>query len=242
MKIKILLLLLLVFAFSSITFAQSVVITSKKVTYKRPKPEMDFKKTFMINYPKVKAANARLSKKIETTISYEKNLALNLKDELGEIQWLEEADYEVGYNQNGILSINLFVSGSGAYPSSSSKTIVVDLRTGNKVRYIDVFKNLNELITKIRTMQKEEIKEAIKVIKEDPDYNDLDTDELFQNKDFKLAYFEGFSLDDQGVTFGYNYGFRHAIRALQPDGTYFFSWAQLKPFIKPAGLLGRFIR
>jgi len=242
MKIKYLLLLTLVIAFSTIAFAQSVVITSKKVTYQRPKPEMDFKKTFTINYPKVKAASAVLSKKIETALSYEKNFDFTLKEEMGEIQWLEEADYDVGYNKNGVLSINLFITGSGAYPSSSNKNLVVDLKTGNKVRPVDVFTNLNNLIAKIKPMQKEEIKEAIKVIKEDPDSSDLNTDELFQNKDFKIADFEGFSLDDKGVTFKYNYAFRHAIQALQPDGTYFFSWAELKPFIKPAGLLGRFIR
>jgi hypothetical protein len=242
MKIKILLLSALVFAFSTIAFAQSVVITSKKITYTRPKPELDLKKTFTINYPKVKAANAVLSKKIETTISYEKNFDFTLKEEMGEIQWLEEADYTVDYNKNGVLSIELFMTGSGAYPSSSIRNIVVDLRTGNKVRAADVFTNLNDLIAKIRTMQKEEVKEEIKVIKEDADSKDEDTDELFRNKDFKIADFEGFSLDDKGVTFKYNYGFRHAIQALQPDGTYFFSWAQLKPFIKRAGLLGRFIR
>jgi len=242
MKIKILLLSTLVFVFSTIAFAQSVVITSKKITYTRPKPELDFKKTFKINYPKVKAANAALSKKIETTISYEKNFDFTLKEEMGEIQWLEEADYTVDYNKNGILSIELFVTGSGAYPSSSIKNVVVDLKTGNPVRPVDVFTNLNALVAKIRIMQKAEVKEAIKVIREDPDYNDENTEELFQNKDFKLADFEGFSLYEKGATFRYNYAFRHAIQALQPDGTYFFSWAQLKPFIKPAGLLGRFIR
>lgn len=242
MKIKILLLFTLVFVFSTITFAQSAVITSKKITYKRLKPLMDFKKTFTVNYPKVKAANAVLSKKIETAISYEKNFEFSLKEEMGEIQWLEEADYTVGYNKNGVLSINLFITGSGAYPSSSNKNVVVDLKTGNNVRTANVFTNLNGLVAKIRTMQKEEIKEAIKVIKEDPDYKDENTDELFQNKDFKIADLEGFSLDDKGVIFKYDYGFPHVIQALQPDGTYFFSWAQLKPFIKPAGLLGRFIR
>ena len=242
MKIKILLLFSLVVAFSAIAFAQSVVITSKKITFTRSKQEMDFKRTFTINYPKVKAANAALSKKIETTISYEKNFDFTVKEELDELQWLEEADYTVDYNKNGVLSIELFITGSGAYPSSSIKNVVVDLKTGNKVRAADVFTNLNALVAKIRTMQKAEIKEAIKVIKEDPDYNDENTDELFRNKDFKIADFEGFSLDEKGVTFKYNYAFRHAIQALQPDGTYFFSWAQLKPYIKPAGLLGRFIR
>src|SRR5262245_19171865 len=78
--------------------AQSVVITSKKTTYTRKKPISDYKKTFTINYPKVKATTPTLSKKIENTIGY----GIDLKDELGEVQWLEEANYEIQHNQNGI--------------------------------------------------------------------------------------------------------------------------------------------
>src|SRR5207248_784389 len=100
--------ILVVLAISCLAVAaQSVVITGKKVTYKRRKPIMDFKKTFTINYPKVKAATPALSKKIEASISYGSVLHLDLKEELSDTQWLEEADYKVGYNKNGVLGISL---------------------------------------------------------------------------------------------------------------------------------------
>jgi len=73
-------------AFSLAVFAQSVVITSKKTVYKRPRPLMDFKKSFTVNRPKVKAATVALSKKIENTIGYEEVYGLNIKEEIGEIQ------------------------------------------------------------------------------------------------------------------------------------------------------------
>jgi hypothetical protein len=40
----------------------------------------------------------------------------------------------------------------------------------------------------------------------------------------------------------YDPEFPRVIQALQPDGSYFFTYAELKPFIKPGGLLGKFIR
>jgi hypothetical protein len=43
------------------------------------------------------------------------------------------------------------------------------------------------------------------------------------------------------VTFLYDAGFPHAIQALEPNGNYFFSYAELRPFIKKDGLLGTFI-
>lgn len=90
MKIKLFLFLLVIAVFSSISFAQSVVITPRKVTYTRPKPQMDFKKTFTVNYPKVKASTTALSRKIENSISFSKVLSLNIQQEKTEFQWLEE--------------------------------------------------------------------------------------------------------------------------------------------------------
>src|SRR5260221_13012838 len=116
MKTKILFAAALVAALTVIGNGQSVVITGKKVTYTRPKPMMDFKKTFTINYPKEKASTPALSKKIESSISYSSILKLNLNEELRDTQWLEEADYEGGYNKNGVSSVGLSVHGTLAYP------------------------------------------------------------------------------------------------------------------------------
>ena len=170
MKLKTLLsLLLFVIAFSTFAFSQSVVITPKKITYKRPKPESEYKKTFEITYPKVKAATPALSKKIEATISYQKNNDLNLKDEISEYQWLETASYEVNYNKNGLLDIVLTTEGSAAYPSTFNKEIVVDLTSGNRILAQNVFVKLPALAAQVRKMQLAEIKKAQADYKKDPD-------------------------------------------------------------------------
>ena len=231
-----------IFVFASIVLAQTVVVISKKVTYTRPRPTSDFKKTFTVNYPNVKASNAALSKKIESSISYEKNLPLDLKEEMGAYQWLEEADFNVGYNKKGVLSVGLSVTGTAAHQTWLYKTVVVDLKNGNKVRPIDVFTNLKGLIAKLKTIQNAEIKEGIKLIKEDPDYQGENTDKLFKYTDFIALNLEGFSVDERGVTFYYDYGFPYIIRAIQPGGNYVLSWKEIKPFIKRRGLLGKFIR
>ena len=242
MKIKILLCLLFITTFSSISFAQSVTITPRKVTYTRPKPQMEFKKTFTVNYPKVKAATTALSKKIENTISYTKVLNLNIQEEKTEAQWLEEADYEVGYNKNGILSITLSMSGTAAYPSVFSKTIVVNLKTGNQIAPADILTNLNALAAEVKIRQQAEIKKAQEDYKKDAESADFDGSEYFNEANFTVENLKEFSVSEKGVTFTYDYGFPHVVLALQPDGTYLFSWAQLKPFVKRGGLLEKFIR
>jgi hypothetical protein len=146
MKTKILLGIIILFALGSVAAAQSVVVTTKKVTYTRPKPIGDHKKTFVINYPKVKAASAAVSRRIESAISYEKAFGLDLKEEMTDAQWIEEADYKVNYNKNGLLSVELSIMGSGAYPDGSTKHIVVDTRTGKRVLPGEVFVYVNGLV------------------------------------------------------------------------------------------------
>lgn len=191
--------------------------------------------------PQIKGLTAPMAKKIETTISYEKNFEFSVKEEINEIQWLEEASYAVDYNKNGILGVTLMISGSGAYPSESSKTVIVNLKTGAKVLAKDVFVKLSELAAKGKQAQKAEIKKAIIEIKKDnPDEENPAS--LFENADFTVKNLDEFSISDKGITFWYDYGFPHVIQAFQPEGRYFFSWAQLKPFIVRDGLFAQFIR
>ncbi len=238
---KITFILLLTFCFSLPAFSQSVIITPKKVTYKRPKPIQDFKKSFVVIRPQVKAATPAISRKIEAAISYEKNNNLNLKEELGDFQWLEEASYEVKYNKNDLLDIVLMSEGSAAYPSAIIKEIVINTKTGNRLAAADVFTNLKNLAAKVKTAQKTEIKKAIAEIKKDePDYENPES--LFADANYTIENLDDFSVSDKGATFLYDYAFVHAIEALQPDGLFLYSWTELKPFIKSNSAFGKFIR
>ena len=242
MKIKPLLLTVLILITGSAALGQSVVITGKKITYTRRKPESEYKKTFTINYPKVKAATPALSRKIEAAISYRSILGLNLQEELTTAQWLDEADYEVVFNKNGVLCIDLTISGAAAYPDGVTKTAVVDIKKGTLVKTSDIFTDLPGLAAMVRKAQKKEIEEAVAEIKENPEFQQEDPADLFKEADFRRKNLEGYSIKDKGVTFKYDYGFPHVIQALQPEGNFFFTWEQLRPFLVPGGLLVRLAR
>ena len=96
--------------------AQTVTITGKKIVYKRLKPFSPEKKTFWINHPRVKAATPALSKKIQSAISFEKVIPLDVNEEINEVQWLEEADFKVDYNKNDILTVTLIDLWLGCVP------------------------------------------------------------------------------------------------------------------------------
>jgi hypothetical protein len=233
---------ILLLIFAPAAFSQTVVITPKKTVYKRPKPDSDFKKSFTVIRPRVKGLSPALNKKVENTLSYEKVVNLNIKEEMGEFQWLEEAGYEVNYNKNGILDITIFMSGTAAYPSISQKTLVVNLKTGAQARPADAFTNLGALAAKVKKAQQAEMKKATEEYRKDPDAADFDASEYFGNADFTVKNLNEFSVSDKGATFIYDYGFPHVALALQPEGRFFYSWTELKPFIRRDGLFGKFVR
>jgi hypothetical protein len=234
--------IILLALFAPALFAQAVVITPKKTVYRRPKPRMDFKKSFTVVRPRVQGLSPALNKKVESTISYERVSNLNIREEIAEIQWLEEASYQVNYNKNGILDITLIVSGSGAYPSDYQKTVVVDLKTGAQARPPDVFTNLAGLAAKVKKSQQAEMKKATEDYKKDAETADFDGSEYFREADFTVKNLNEFTVSDKGVTFIYDYGFPHVVQALQPEGRFFYSWTELKPFLRRDGLFGKFIR
>ena len=221
--------------------AQTVTITPQKKVYKRSKPMMDFKRTFTIRRPIAKAATPTLSQKITAAINPVAILDINIKEEMGEIQWLSEADYEVVYNANGILTVKVWMEGAGAYPDGVTKHSVVDTGTGERITIANAFTDLSSLATVIKKAQQKEVEAAIKELKADPENKDIDVPEVFENTDFTKESFGDLSVTGTGVTFYYDYGFPHVIQALEPAGEFTLAWAELKPYIKPGGLLARFV-
>lgn len=243
MKAKFLLVAAALFILSTTAFAQSVVVTSKKTVYKRPKASADFKRSFTVNYPKVKAATPAVSKRIESLLDYEKAFpGLSIKEQINVEEYLSDADYTVNYNKHNILDITLWYEGVAAYPSVFRKNLVINTKTGERVRPQDVFKNLPELAAMVRKVQLAEIAKTKEEYKRDAAENENFTgDEYFERANFTTVELNNFTISDEGVTFNYNYEFPHVVRALEPDGKYFFNWSQIKPFIKRGSLLVRFI-
>jgi len=239
MKTKLLFLLILSLIFSSQLYAQtnSLKITSKKITYNRKSEDIpDHKKTFEINYPVISGVNnAETGKRLKSTISYWKNFGTTLEENIGDYTWLYSLDYKVNYNNNSILDISLFMEGSGAYPSTTIKNLVIDTKTGKRVYIADTFKNIGKLLVKIEKAQKLEIaKSAVE--------DEISVEEIKEEIERSSSYtLEEFSVGDKGVTFLFAYGFPHAIKALEPSGRYFFTWREMQTHIKRDGLLGRFV-
>lgn len=222
--------------------AQSVTITKRSVTHTRTSPSAECRKSFVVEYPKVRAANAAIAKRIEKSLDYGVNNLFDLKTELsGEYPWLESASFDVAYNKRGVLSVWLFAEGTAAYPTSLSKYVVIDLRTGRRAAPKDVFADIPGLVRAVRQIQQADVRASIEEIRKEEDYGVEDPARLFEYAEFTVVHLEGFSVNDDGVTFSYDYGFPRILAPIEPAGAYFMNWKELRPFIRRGGLLGRFV-
>lgn len=245
--------LCLMFLTLSIGYSQTVQFAPKKTVYTRKGKDVPKeKRTFVVTYPLFNGAIPIAARKnLEKTISYWRVFETTLLENTGDNHWLSEMSYQINYNKNGILDIALTQEGVGAYPDSSTVELIVDLKTGEQVKFTDAFKkeSLTAFAKMVDVKLKAEAKEVVGRIdkgefgdvKEEKEANDSVKEQL-NNLEFTTESFNEYSISDQGVTILYDAGFPHVIQAAQPDGRYFFTWEQVKPFIRRDGLLGKFVR
>lgn len=241
MKIRTLATAAMILTATAGAFAQSVAVTKRTMTYTRPKAVDKYKKHFSITYPKVRAATPAVSRKIEQALSYKRVLDLDVGEELRGANWLHEANFEVEYNKNGILEVMMFMEGSGAYPSGTTRRVTVDSRAGRTLRPQDLFTNLPGLLAMLKKARQDEVAAAMIELKKDPENADIE--ETFkESARYHKLELDQMMITDKGITFYHDYAFPHVIQALQPDGEYAFTWAQLRPFIKSDGPLAKLAR
>lgn len=238
---------LLFFTFDAVGQTK-VTITPKKVTYTRKGRNVEkYKKTFTVRYPIVSGAlKPAIKTKLENTISFWRVYETTLKESM-EDTGVGDLDYVVNYNGSGILDITLTMEYSAAYPSTSNKNLVVDLKTGEQVKFADVLTAdaaFAAMIDKKLQAEKAEILKSIQDDKEESQESKDAAKEAVEPLKFTVENFETCEIrvNDKGVAILYDAEFPHVIQALQPAGNYFFTYAQLKPFIKKENLLGKFVR
>lgn len=154
--------------------------------------------------------------------------------------------YKVNFNKNGILDITFSQSGSGAYPDVQSRHFAINLKNGSIIKASDVFvaSKLMELSATVNKKLQAELQEILKsMLESNSDPEDIRTArEAKEPLEFKVENLDNFSVGNKGITFLYDAAYPHVIQAFEPNGRYFFSYSELKPYIKRDGPLGQFLQ
>ncbi len=231
------------------TTSDRIIVTPRRVVITRRGALIkDFpeKKTAVVTYPVVSglkdpAVLRRVQSILQIKNAFDSSLAEYRQD-----TWLEEFGYKVNFNRNNILDITFTQSGSGAYPDTHTKHFAINLTNGSVIKASDVFvtNKLEPLVVMVNQKLQSELKTILKELaesKSDPEDIRI-ANEAGEVLEYSNQNLDDFSIDTKGITFLYDAGYPHAIQAFEPEGRYFFSYAELKPFIKRDGLLGQFVQ
>jgi hypothetical protein len=149
--------------------------------------------------------------------------------------WLTFLDYTVHHDSNGVLDISFRFSGSGAYPSTQTAHVTLDLASGRRLRATDAFTS-SALPELTRTMNGKVLAAWRRASKEHA--------EVYQNREaprFALEHLDNVIVRPEGITFFFDYGLPHAIELAMPASEFAFSKGEIARFIDAEGPL-RFLR
>ena len=173
-----------------------------------------------------------------------KNVFGSTLQEYREDTWLDDFGYKVNYNADYLLDITFTQNGLAAYPDTHEKHMLISLRDGRLVKAADVFDStkLESLAALVdRALQAELAKLRAENLADarDSDERQALTD-AYSNLKVERENLDEFSVGKTGITFLYDAGFPHVIKALEPQGRYFFSYKALSDYIRGDGPLGKF--
>lgn len=227
-----------------------VVIQPRRIVVVRtPQIAKQFpdRKRAIITYPVISGLSDQVVLRRIRALFDRKNIFDYSLQEYREDAWLSEFSYDVNFNANHLLDITFNQNGVAAYPDDQSKHFLVNLKTGKVVTASEAFDSTKfpELAQRVNEKLQQEIK---RIENENKSTGSQDLDEqatvrqAYEVLKFDVENLNDFSVNARGVTFLYDAGFPHVIQALQPAGRYFFTFAELKPFIRADGPLGQFVR
>jgi hypothetical protein len=202
------------------------------------------KKRAVVTYPVVSGLSPTVLRRVRSILNFKNIFDYSLK-EYREDTWLDEFDYVINHNGNNLLDITFSQSGSAAYPDDQSKHFLIDLRNGEVIKAADVF--VTERLTSLATSVNQKLQAELKTILQELSASTSDPEDIRTAREaqeplqFTLEDLDNFSVGRKGLTFLYDAGYPHVIQAFEPAGSYFFSYSELKPYIKPDGPLGQFI-
>lgn len=224
------------------------VIQRRRVVLIRPPQlakEFPNKKRAVVVYPVVSGLSAPVLRRVRSVLDFKNIFGSSLR-EYREEAWLEEFSYKINHNANYLLDITFSQSGSGAYPDDQDKHFLINLKSGNVVKASDAFSRdkfapLTAMVDRKLKLELKEILESLKTSKSDAEDIRI-AEEAQEPLEFKTEDLDNFSVSAKGITFLYDAGYPHVIRAFQPNGRYFFTYSELKRYIKRDGPLGQFIQ
>ncbi len=165
----------------------------------------------------------------------------NTKAALAAVTALGEVglDYQVGYNQDGLLDLTIAHETMGAYPDGYTVHFLFDVATGKALKGADLLA-ADQRPALAAVLDQRLQAEMASTRQENPDCATED-DDPYQGQ-FTVEHLDDVGLTAQGVVFTYPYDFPHVIQACEPLGEFTLTLAEARPYLRADGPLAALAR
>lgn len=237
---------LLIYILPPALYAQSLHIRELR---SRPSPKYYNTKDTTIFYPIIATANPTISRLINRNIAAAvlefdpDDSSKTTREQLHNMtrMGLTDLSYEVNYNKNGILSLEIDLEVEAAYPNQSEVYLNFDIRTGQALGIRDLINDslFNQFQSKVFADKVDSLK----------NYRDNYLKPLFANKEIDTSTYQWaieevdsncinsidmshISLSKTGIKIVDPCEFPHAIRGISPDYELKYSYRFMYPYLK----------
>jgi hypothetical protein len=222
------------------------IFPSKKIYGRLNIDDDDWRKEFTVCYPIIKGIETESAlHKINSALNYERNFDISIQEAIESDFWLTELDYSIRLIKRPFLVIELHMDGIGAYPWHVSRNLVINFETGNVIKINDLLDE--EHLPRLALVITEFIQHDFEIanlqdfyheeIPIEPKRKNPHLKKYYGDQKFTLDNFQDFYFDEYSITFIYDFGFPHVIKAIEPEGHYCFSFHSVKNFIKKDSVL-----
>lgn len=192
-------------------------------------------------WPAIKTHGDEMLEEVERLLSYEMIVGESMDSTRAMFNechcGLMGTDYLVNYNENGLFDIAFELIYNYNEREIIHESYCVWIEKGTYLLHRELLDTdvCGPLVSMCNAQLQENIATALGDLSEE---EDMALSYLYEGHEFTADNLRSFSLNEKGVNFIYSFMFPRSARILQPDGTIFISFDDLKPFLNPEGPLG----
>ena len=206
-------------------------ITSKDEVWTRTWKQKPTGAEIPVSLPVITLPDPAAQAKADKALSV-KALLDQTRAEIEEDGWVDRITWKETFRGGGLVNLDIHVEGSGAYPDSWTKHVVMSMETGARVG-ADTFakKTSAALISRLNDALQAKVQAKVA---EDPEVA-----ELLSNVAFAKGGLDHFSVSRAGVVFHHTFALPHALAAAAPGGDLLLPWAETGHYLSRSSPLAR---
>ncbi|MCB9741207.1 MAG: hypothetical protein H6741_16610 [Alphaproteobacteria bacterium] len=195
------------------------VLADRRETWTRARRGKPVGDQIPVRLPWILVEDSEQQDRLDALLSPETLIGAS-REEVEDEGWIDRVDYEPGRCDARLVELRIRIEGSGAYPVTRTRVVVVDPRQA-RVLGAEQFSAPERLAAHVDAVLQARAR-ASEVTE------DTALAELMENRRFTAGDLGRFSLAPDGLVFHHRWGFPHMLQAHAPDPEVWVPWATLE--------------